>query len=231
MSKKPKRHFFPFWILLLGMAVSVLYLGGQLIYGEIQSRKVHQEIVELGELSYDEAFLDEISKAEGFLSVSPVYEIPVKLRWEAYTMDAIFTAVDMKEFQMTGNAPEEISLGNTPVLFIGKDALNGLTDSYGHTISQNGLKKLKASSEELEYCLQEESAAGVGGGAQASTAQGSRGNDSEIWLWRPCIAVGDLISPSDGIYIPITQTPALTEGLPPVKKVLLTTQGTKPEIL
>ena len=46
MSKKPKRHFFPFWILLLGMAVSVLYLGGQLIYGEIQSRKVHQEIVE-----------------------------------------------------------------------------------------------------------------------------------------------------------------------------------------
>lgn len=227
MSKKPKRHFFPFWLLLLGMAVSVLYLGGQLIYGEIQSRKVHQEIVELGELSYDEAFLEEISKAEGFLSVSPVYEIPVKLRWEDYTMDATFTAVDMKEFHMTGNAPEEISLGNTPVLFIGKDALNGLTDSYGHTISQNGLKKLKASSEELEYCLQEESAAG----AQASTAQGSRGNDSEIWLWRPCIAVGDLTSPSDGIYIPITQTSALTEGLPPVKKVLLTTQGTKPEIL
>lgn len=217
MSKKPKRHFFPFWILLLGMAVSVLYLGGQLIYGEIQSRKVHQEIVELGELSYDEAFL----------SVSPVYEIPVKLRWKDYTMDATFTAVDMKEFQMTGNAPEEISLGNTPVLFIGKDALNGLADSYGHTISQNGLKKLKASSEELEYCLQEESAAGVGAGAQASTAQGSRGNDSEIWLWRPCIAVGDLISPSDGIYIPITQTSALTEGLPPVKKVLLTTQGVR----
>ncbi|MDQ9827115.1 hypothetical protein RFZ44_28035, partial [Acinetobacter sp. 163] len=79
---------------------------------------------------YDEAFLEEISKAEGFLSVSPVYEIPVKLRWEDYTMDATFTAVDMKEFQMTGNAPEEISLGNTPALFIGKDALNGLTDSY-----------------------------------------------------------------------------------------------------
>lgn len=94
----------------MGMAVSVLYLGGQLIYGEIQSRKVHQEIVELGELSYDEAFLEEISKAEGFLSVSPVYEIPVKLRWKDYTMDATFTAVDMKEFQMTGNAPEEISL-------------------------------------------------------------------------------------------------------------------------
>lgn len=229
--RRTKRGFLPFRLLLLGMGVLVLYLGGRLGWEEVQGQKQHQKMLDLGEISYDERFLEEIQKMEGFLSVSPVYEIPVRLRWGDYTTDTTFTAVDMEEFQMTGNAPEEISLGNTPVLFMGKDALNGLTDSNGHTISQKGLKKLKASSEELEYCLQEEIAAGIGAGSQASTAQGSSGNDSEIQLWLPCIAVGDLTSPSDGIYIPITQISALTEGLPPVKKVLLTTQGTKPEIL
>lgn len=225
MSKKPKRHFFPLWLLFFGMAVCVLYLGGRLIYGEIQSRKVHQEIVELGELSYDEAFLEEISKAEGFLSVSPVYEIPVKLRWEDYTMETSFTVLDFDEFHMTGTAPEMIEIGNTPILLIGEKALSGFTDFFGNPISEKTIKKFWASADvpTLEYTLSGDGQS-VSSGAETTSL-------TDTVLWRPCLAAGCLTAPSEGIYVPLAQLDSLTPTIPEVEKVLLKTQGTKSEIL
>ena len=93
--RRTKRGFLPFRLLLLGMGVLVLYLGGRLGWEEVQGQKQHQKMLDLGEISYDERFLEEIQKMEGFLSVSPVYEIPVRLRWGDYTTDTTFTALEV----------------------------------------------------------------------------------------------------------------------------------------
>lgn len=203
--RRTRGYFLPFRLLLIGLTLTVLYLGGRLVYEEAQNVKVHQEIVDLGNISYDEAFLEEIAKMDGFLSVSPVHEIPVKLRWGDYTMETTFTALDLDEFQMKGTAPEEIEVGNTPLLLIGKNTLTELTDLYGNAISKRNLQKFWESADipVMEYSL----------------------TDTASDLWRPCLAVARLTSPSKGIYIPLSQVSSLTEILPPVKKVLLTTQG------
>lgn len=209
--RRRKDYFLPFRIFMLALTAGVLYLGGRLVWEEIQGQRVHQEIMELGKISYNQTFLEEIAKMDGLISVSPVYEIPVKLRWGDYSMETAFTVLDFDEFQMTGTAPEEIEMGNTPLLLIGKDTLTGLTDIYGNGISKRNLQKFWEIEDTpaLEYCVTDSS------------------EETDTPIWRPCLAVGCLTSPSEGIYISLSQASSLTEILPPVEKILLTTQGVK----
>lgn len=217
-------------LFILCFTIITLFLTAHLIYEEYQENKLHQEIITLEKIPYDEAFLTEIQKLDGFLSVSPVYEIPVKLRWGDYTMDTTFTAVDFETFRSTGTGVPEIETGNTPILLIGKDTISNFTDPYGHAISQKSIQKFWASAETpvLEYCFPEDTFSGnLSTNSENSISISVSTIPSDNLLWRPCLAAGQLTNPSEGIYLPLMQLKNLTDSIPPVRKILLTTKGVK----
>lgn len=221
--RKAGRTFWPLLIAAAGMAGGILYLTVRLALGAAGAEREYQSIVSLGKYTYDAAFLEEAEKIQGLVSLSPVMEIPIRLRMESYTMETVLQAVDLDEFQMEGCVSGEIAVGNTPVLLIGEQELSKMTDEYGHSISEKERAVFWESEElrMLEYCL-------IGGSAQETggpeESDGAAMESGEIWM--DCVAAGYLTSPEDGVYISYAQGQKLLEGeaFAP-EKALLTVRG------
>lgn len=149
---------------------------------------------------------EELKKIRGFYSFTPVLEIPVKLRAEGYTMDAVFTGTELEALEKQVSRSKEVPLGNRPVLLLGEESLAAMTDRNGHAISEEKQKELLERFEKVDwqYCLD------------------SGGGQTEIW--NSCLAAGTLSFPSGEIYIPYSQAEALA-GTGGASRFLLTVRG------
>lgn len=196
------------------MTAVIFVLAGSLLWTAFDERRTYQFIAELGEMEYDSDFLKTAGKIQGIRQVYPVLEIPARLKIEDYTMDVTMLAVDLNILDKTVEIAREVSLGNTPVLLLGKESLTEMRDSNAHIISENQQQKFL---EDLDSLKVEYSVA----------SDASDGGEEEEVQWKDCIVAGILSSPSQGVWLSYDQGRALggDSGELNIKKALITIQG------
>lgn len=224
MENCKKRHFYPMLILGTALLTGSLCLLSRLAIPVFSgAMKEYQAVVSLGNLRYDEKLLEQVKKIQGLVSFSPVLEIPVELKLEDYMANTVLLSVDLEELNMKGNSSENIYIGNTPMLLVGKNALKLLRDPYGHTISKGKLAAFwEKSDRRLQYHLSEDKMGNMENSSQKNTEK--TGNIEPDWM--ECRVMVCLCDPADGIYISLEQGKNLSrrtqEGC---TKALLTVRG------
>lgn len=200
-----------FLLLLAMLFVVLLWFGIQLILGLRAEKKVCQSLVALNNIEYNEEFLEEAKKIRGIRSITPVIEIPVKLRAKNYTMDAVWRGVDLSDLKMKITQSNEMSIGSTPILLLGEGSLTAMVDNNGHAISEKKQEEFLEQFKEIEwqYCM------GAG--------------EDVLEEWKPCLVAGILSDPSEDIYLSYEQASICSKksGSQSITKVLLTVQGEK----
>lgn len=200
-----------FGCMVLALTAVCVMLGWNLLEERKKESSICQSIVELGDIAYDEDFLETAQNIAGLRSLSPVLEVSVQLRIGDYTMSAVLTGVNLEECRMKVTQSWDTAAGEDPVLVLGEKSLSGLMDSNGHIISAGQLKKIMEDidGQKIEYRIESE-------------------QETEEGNWRNCKVAGIAKEPEEGIYILYEQARALAGRAGEdtgIHKVLLTVQG------
>ena len=180
-----------FGILLL--TISLVWFAVS-VYRNMQSEKVIcQSVVPLGDFTYDDTFLKQAENLPGIRSLTPVYELPARLKVDGLTMEATFTGVDLEELRMRTVQGAPTPLGRTLVLLLGEKSLSGMTDVNGQPVSEKRQKELLEKCMELEWQYQ-----------MVNDSQNAQARPEETG-WKVCLIAGVLSEPSEGIYLPSYQ--------------------------
>lgn len=211
MKKRNPVFKFTMVILLLGM----LGISFVLYKAWMSEQMIFQEMVPLGNIEYNEAFLEEVKKIPGIRYVSGVKEIPVSLRIGDYTADVTVDILDFSCFSIGTESTGTVTFGSMPVFLLGKDSLKDFSDHNGHFLSEKEQEKLLLQYENLDVVY----LCSYDGNATQSEAAIAR--------WRPCKIGAVLEFPSDGIYLSAEQETSLADKTEsaPVSKVLLKVKG------
>ncbi len=195
-------------ILAGGLAAAILILGLRTAGRLCGEQALCQSVVSLEGMEPGENFEEELGKLSGFCSLTPVIEIPVKLRAEEYAMEVTWTGASLETLEKKVSRSREVPLGRTPVLLLGEGSLAAMTDRNGHGISEEKQREFLERYGEIQwqYCL-----------------SGEEGVKAD---WRPCLVAGTLSSPAEGIYLPYGQAETLA-GTKETKQFLLTVRGTE----
>lgn len=215
MKKRKVDGFTCFVFLLISLAVFFLI---QLLYGIKEEQKQYTALISLGDLQYDSDFLDKASKIDGIQEIWPVVEIPATIKVDDYTKTCIFSGIDFNAFTTD---PGQISYGNTPVLILGKKALENMKDSNGHTISQKQQEKYQKAGTELKITYSIEN-------TEDSLASAQDSSVSLPNTFLPCRVSAILSEEDEQIYLPLSQAQMLCskKGIQMnVTKVLLKIKG------
>ncbi|MCI8881419.1 MAG: hypothetical protein HFH93_05720 [Lachnospiraceae bacterium] len=199
------------------LVMALLWFTVRLIGDYISGKKICQAEIMLTDMEYNEEFLEEAEQISGIRSVTPIIEIPAKIRADGYTMEISLQGVDLTKLIMTVKESNEVQVGNTPVLILGENSIAMMEDVNGHKISEKKQKELLDRYQEIDwqYCL-------VGIDKIESS--------NELEYWESCLIAGILSSPADGIYLPYEQAENYAEKLSgqiPITKILVTVQGEK----
>ena len=175
-----------------------------------EEKKQYTVLFSLGDLCYDDDFLQKAAKIKGIKEIWPVVEIPVNIKIEDYTKETAFLGIDFNAF---GNNPDQEKLGNTPMLLLGTKSLQGMKDYNGHSISQKQQAKYLQSGKDLNVSY-----------ALTSLSEGSQKQNTYF----PCKVITCSEKEADNIYIPLFQAQKLCQKSGKqltVTKVLLKIDG------
>ena len=114
MKRKKIDSFTLFVILLLALILTLL---GMLLAGMKEEKRQFTVLLPLGDLAYDEDFLQKAKKIKGIKEIWPVIEVPVVIKIEDYTETTTFSGIDMNAF---GKNPTQNELGKMPLLLLGE---------------------------------------------------------------------------------------------------------------
>ena len=95
MKRKKIDSFTLFVILLLALILTLL---GMLLAGMKEEKRQFTVLLPLGDLAYDEDFLQKAKKIKGIKEIWPVIEVPVVIKIEEYTETTTFSGIDMNAF-------------------------------------------------------------------------------------------------------------------------------------
>ncbi len=91
------------------------------------------EILIQSQSELTKGIVEELGKIEGLYGFTAVSSCDVKIRLEEYALEASLTGIDVSSYPLKWkSAREEISLGNTPILFFGQESFAAFTDSNGN---------------------------------------------------------------------------------------------------
>ena len=89
--------------------------------------------------------VEEFRKISGFCRFLPAKTAWVTIQIDTYTMQAEVIGVDIRQYpvkwEKISGAQEEIAMGNTPLLFFGKDAFTELEDQMGYAPLESKIKQ------------------------------------------------------------------------------------------
>ena len=151
MKRKKIDSFTLLVILLLALILTLL---GMLLAGMKEEKRQFTVLLPLGDLAYDEDFLQKAKKIKGIKEIWPVIEVPVVIKIEDYTETTTFSGIDMNAF---GKNPTQNELGKLPLLLLGNGSLRDMKDYNNHAISKKQQEKFLEMGENLNifYSLDE----------------------------------------------------------------------------
>ena len=212
---------------------ALVWLGVSLFQSVQSQKKICQGIVPLGKYSYDARFLEQAKALPGLRSITPICEIPVRLRVEDYVMDTVWTGADLTQLQMHVKQAQDTALGKVPALLIGENSLQALTDMTGHAVSEKRRRSILEQYKELTWQYQlidgipaadkeaEGNADSVTGKA-ASPEGRAAPKDGD---WSPCNVAAVLGESEERIYLPYEQACTLQPSDSDVTQILLCVRG------
>lgn len=95
-----------------------------------------------GEAELTEAIIAEMKNIKGICRFEPVESIAVTIELEGYTCSTELKGIDLENYPFKWKEVQEsFSMGNTPVLFIGKDSFAQFLDRNQHSPGSSEIKK------------------------------------------------------------------------------------------
>ncbi len=165
---------------LLGIAMVFLLAT----WGEfwMQQQKSFAFIIQ-ADTQLQESVIQELDKIEGLYEFIPFSSCRVTIKLEEYTLDAVVTGIDLERYPLKWKDVQgEISMGNTPLFFWGKDSFSLFVDSYGNSPGKSQISEWMGKYQELQV-----------------SAANEKG---QTWIGR---ISGILTMPSEGIYMDRSQ--------------------------
>lgn len=127
-------------IVIIVLAVLLFQKTVQNAEGLWEEQKYYEYMV-TAPAKLTETTLQELKKIEGVLDFYPVMSVNMVLKLEGYTMDVTVKGVDIETYPLQLSSREEnLSLGNTPALFLSTDCLEQFMDINGQ---KPGKKKIE----------------------------------------------------------------------------------------
>ena len=193
MKRKKIDSFTLFVILLLALILTLL---GMLLAGMKEEKRQFTVLLPLGDLAYDEDFLQKAKKIKGIKEIWPVIEVPVVIKIEDYTETTTFSGIDMNAF---GKNPTQNEL-----LLLGNGSLRDMKDYNNHAISKKQQEKFLEMGENLNifYSLDEKEKDTSKATDDLTTLSGNSAREPQT-SYMPCKAT--VVTEGNEIYIPISQ--------------------------
>ena len=174
---------------------------GMLLAGMKEEKRQFTVLLPLGDLAYDEDFLQKAKKIKGIKEIWPVIEVPVVIKIEDYTETTTFSGIDMNAF---GKNPTQNELGKMPLLLLGNGSLRDMKDYNNHAISKKQQEKFLEMGENLNifYSLDEKEKETSKATDDLTTLSGNSAREPQT-SYMPCKAA--VVIEGNEIYIPISQ--------------------------
>lgn len=174
---------------------------GMLLADMKEEKRQFTVLLPLGDLAYDEDFLQKAKKIKGIKEIWPVIEVPVVIKIEDYTETTTFSGIDMNAF---GKNPTQNELGKMPLLLLGNGSLRDMKDYNNHAISKKQQEKFLEMGENLNifYSLdeKEKDTSKATDDLTTLSSNSARGPQTS---YMPCKAA--VVIEGNEIYIPISQ--------------------------
>ena len=174
---------------------------GMLLAGMKEEKRQFTVLLPLGDLAYDEDFLQKAKKIKGIKEIWPVIEVPVVIKIEDYTETTTFSGIDMNAF---GKNPTQNELGKMPLLLLGNGSLRDMKDYNNHAISKKQQEKFLEMGENLNifYSLDEKEKDTSKATDDLTTLSSNSAREPQT-SYMPCKAA--VVIEGNEIYIPISQ--------------------------
>lgn len=129
----------------------------------LQQQKTYEIIIQ-SQAELTEDTVKELAKIEGLYQFAPMYSCQVTLRLDEYTLEATLAGVEIGSYPFIFQAAqEEINLGNTPVLFWGKESFAAFADSNGNGPGKSRIAQWTEKYQDLELSVADEGGKERGG--------------------------------------------------------------------
>ena len=198
MKRKKIDCFTLFVILLLALILTLL---GMLLAGMKEEKRQFTVLLPLGDLAYDEDFLQKAKKIKGIKEIWPVIEVPAGSKIEDYTETTTFSGIDMNAF---GNNLTQNELGKMPLLLLGNGSLRDMKDYNNHDNSKTQQEiYLEMEENHNIFYSMDEKEKDTSKATHDHTTLSSKSERGPQTSYMPCKAA--VVIEGNEIYIPISQ--------------------------
>ncbi len=144
------------------MGCMLIALAVQAVKFWLAQQKVYEIMIQ-SQTELTEGTVKELAKIEGLYQFNPMSSCQVTLRLDEYTLEATLTGIEIDRYPLSFQAAqEEIVLGNTPVLFLGKEAFAAFVDSNGNGPGKSRIAQWTEKYQDLELAIADEGGKGRG---------------------------------------------------------------------
>ena len=143
-------------IVFLAISCAVIFWSAQAAGYWFRQQETY-DIVLQSQSELTEDVVREIGKIEGLYQFTPLLSSSVTIRMQEYTLEMALTGIDFESYPLAWqSAQKEMVLGNTPFLFLGKEAFVSFMDSNGNAPGKSQIAKWMEKYQELELTVIDE---------------------------------------------------------------------------
>lgn len=162
-------------VVAIAIGCIITALAVQAINFWMRQQKSYEIIIRSQE-ELTEADVKEMGKIEGLYRFTPAFSCQVTLRLEEYSLEAMLEGVESDGYPLAWKlVQDEMRLGNSPVLFFGKEVFASFTDSNGNGPGKSRIARWLEGYQDLELAVADgdgRERAGKIGGILESPASG-----------------------------------------------------------
>lgn len=143
--------------------IVLCFLGVLLAVGAINGVKARQKekktygFAVTSQTDWTERDILELKKLRGIQRFQPVDTVHAVIKLEGYTLETQIKGISLEEYPLKWQKAEETyELGNTPLLFMGKDCFASFSDEGGNEPGQSEINAWMKELPELEVTLTDE---------------------------------------------------------------------------
>lgn len=140
-------------IVMLAVGVLCLWLSLYVVDFWLRQQRSYEMPIRL-EADLTEEMVKEIGKIEGVRAFTPFLSCNSKIRLQEYTLETQVLGIDLNSYPLKWKqAQEEITLGNTAVLFVGRETFSAFADDHGNSPGKSEIAQWMGRYQELELTL------------------------------------------------------------------------------
>lgn len=115
------------------------------------------DLILQSESELSEAVIKEMEKINGLYQFTPACSCNLNFKLEEYTMEGNLTGIELESYSLKWKSlQEKITLGNTPILFFGKDIFASFVDNNGNAPGRSQIAEWLERYQELELTITDE---------------------------------------------------------------------------